>query len=303
MKKTFYASTLIFIMLSFVSCDTFIAKTIKKGAAEVTEKTVKEVAEKTAKEATESVTEKTVKELLEETGQKIIAETGERLPDILKKYPDLTIFYQHFTNRISKNFADDIIVNATENGVELVSKEFPNSTIRMNKNILIGRGGSLKNSGPMNEFLNTLLPNKTYLIDDAFVYKTDHMGRVVTCTCDRTKAYKTIERNTQRNSHIQKYIVENLDGKAGLDDAGHLFANNTGGPNELINQVPMSKELNRTGQWRQLEAIEERALKEGKEVFSQRNLLYRGNEKRPYAIEFIYTIDGVENRVLVDNIN
>ena len=52
----------------------------------------------------------------------------------------------------------------------------------------------------------------------------------------------------------------------------------------------------------ELERMEEKALKEGKEVFSQRNLLYRGSEKRPYAIEFISKIDGKETRVVVENI-
>ena len=102
---------------------------------------------------------------------------------------------------------------------------------------------------------------------------------MITCTGERSKAFNSIERNTQRNSDIQKYIVESLDGRKGLDDGGHLFANNTGGPNELINQIPMSRELNQHGQWRELERMEEKALKEGKEVFSQRNLLYRGSEK------------------------
>ena len=125
---------------------------------------------------------------------------------------------------------------------------------------------------------------------------------MITCTGERSKAFNSIERNTQRNSDIQKYIVESLDGRKGLDDGGHLFANNTGGPNELINQIPMSRELNQHGQWRELERMEEKALKEGKEVFSQRNLLYRGSEKRPYAIEFISKIDGKETRVVVENI-
>lgn len=81
-----------------------------------------------------------------------------------------------------------------------------------------------------------------------------------------------------------------------------MFANNTGGPNELINQIPMSRELNQHGKWRELERMEEKALKDGKSVFSQRNLLYKGSEKRPYAIEFISKIDGEEICLVLENI-
>lgn len=48
--------------------------------------------------------------------------------------------------------------------------------------------------------------------------------------------------------------------------------------------------------------MEEQALKEGKEVISNRKLLYKGDSKRPYAIEFISKIDGKETRVVVENI-
>ena len=172
----------------------------------------------------------------------------------------------------------------------------------MNGTLITGHAGSLKNAGPVNEFFNHLIPNRTYIIDDCFVYKTDNMGRVIECNAKRNKAYKSIERNTQRNSNVQRHVIEQLDGRKGLDDAGHLFANTTGGPNELINQVPMASELNRTGKWRELERIEEQALKEGKEVISNRKLIYKGNSKRPTAIEFTTSIDGVVTKTLVENI-
>lgn len=168
--------------------------------------------------------------------------------------------------------------------------------------MVTGSAGSLKNEGPMNEFLNFIMPNKTYIVDVCFVYKTDNLGRITECSAKRTKAYQSIERNAQRNTHIQSAVVERLDGRKGLDDAGHLFANTTGGPNELINQVPMASELNRTGKWRELERIEEDALKAGKDVVSSRKLLYKGDSKRPWAIEFTTKIDGVETKTLVENI-
>ena len=96
-------------------------------------------------------------------------------------------------------------------------------------------------------------------------------------------------------------VVEKLDGKKGFDDAGHLFANTTGGPNELINQIPMNAETNRNGLWRQMERIEEEALKAGKKVHSYRKLLYHGNSMRPYAIESITEIDGVITKTIIPN--
>lgn len=299
MKKSLFLIISIITILSLCSCENIarrVASKASKGAA-------KESVEKVGKEAAEAASKKVAKEVSEEAAEKAAKGVlGKTMREMASSNSAIRSLYDNFTSRISKEFADGVVVNSTEKGVEMVSRDFPNSAIRMNKNLMIGKAGSLKSSGPMNEFLNHLLPNKTYIVDDYFVYKTDDLGRVITCTGERSKAFNSIERNTQRNSDIQKYIVESLDGRKGLDDGGHLFANNTGGPNELINQIPMSRELNQHGQWRELERMEEKALKEGKEVFSQRNLLYRGAEKRPYAIEFISKIDGKETRVVVENI-
>ncbi len=299
MKKSLFLIISIITILSLCSCENIarrVASKASKGAA-------KESVEKVGKEAAEAASKKVAKEVSEEAAEKAAKGVlGKTMREMASSNSAIRSLYDNFTSRISKEFADGVVVNSTEKGVEMVSRDFPNSAIRMNKNLMIGKAGSLKSSGPMNEFLNHLLPNKTYIVDDYFVYKTDDLGRVITCTGERSKAFNSIERNTQRNSDIQKYIVESLDGRKGLDDGGHLFANNTGGPNELINQIPMSRELNQHGQWRELERMEEKALKEGKEVFSQRNLLYRGSEKRPYAIEFISKIDGKETRVVVENI-
>lgn len=212
--------------------------------------------------------------------------------------------YEQFQKYISKDFAESVVVNSTEEGLEYVSKNFPTSAIRRNGNTIVGKAGSLIDNGPVNEFFNHLLPNKTYKVDDIFLYKTDNLGRVVDCYADRTKAFSDLagKRNPQRNKNVQKMVIDKLDGKSGVDDAGHLFSNTTGGPNELINQVPMNSDINRNGLWRQLERAEEEALKEGKKVISMRKLLYKGNSKRPYAIEFITEIDGVITKNLIENI-
>ncbi len=287
-------------------------KNIGKGAKEVSETVIKmgvkkgtsqalhESAEKGARELAQEGVERGAREFAQEGAENLAGKTLKELATSNKVYNNL---YDDFATKISKEFADGITTISTKDGIELMSKDFPVSKIYINKNLVVGNAGSLKNAGPVNEFLNHLIPNKTYMIDNGlFVYKTDDLGRVVECHAKRNKAYKSIERNTQRNSDVQRHVVEYLDGRKGLDDAGHLFANTTGGPNELINQVPMASELNRTGLWRELERVEEEALKEGKEVISSRKLIYKGNSKRPSAIEFITKIDGVETKTLVENI-
>ena len=298
MKNKFNHLGGLLLILALTSCDNFA-----KAIARIGRNTAKEAIENVSKETSEGMSKKAIKEISEAAAENLAQKAAAKsLKEFVTSNHAVRPLYENFAQRINMEFADGIMVTSTKNGIEMISKDFPSSAIRMNNNLLIGKGGSLKNAGPMNEFLNHLLPNKTYIVDDAFIYKTDNLGRVVSCTGDRYKAYKTIERNPQRNSDIQKYIVNSMDGRVGLDDGGHLFANNTGGPNEVINQIPMSRKLNQQGQWRELERMEEKALKEGKEVFSQRNLLYHGKEKRPYAIEFISKIDGTETRVIVDNI-
>ena len=286
-------------ILSFVSCDNIV----KQLAFKTGKKVAKETTENIAESATATTSRKMAKEIISEASEKLATQTiSKSLKEAASSNETLGFFYDIFKKRISQNFADNITVSFTDNGMTLVSKEFPNSAIRINRNIIVGKAGSTTSSGPVNEFFNYLLPNKSYMIDDTFNYNTDKLGRVIRCSADRTKAYGTIERNSQRNSNVQSLVIDVLDGNKGYDDAGHLFANNTGGPNELINQVPMSSSLNRNGKWRELELVEENALKEGKSVISKRNLLYKSKEKRPYAIEFISIIDGLETRTLIENI-
>lgn len=283
----------------FASCDSIVKLITSRTGKIITRETSENITEG----VTESTTKKIAKELAAEAGEVMATKTiSKSLKELASSNKTLSFFYDIFQRRINQDFADNIMVSIADNGISLISKDFPNSAIRVNKNIVIGKAGSTKISGHVNEFFNYLLPNKSYMVDDAFIYNTDNLGRVVNCSADRTKAYRTIERNSQRNSSIQNMVIDILDGRKGYDDAGHLFANNTGGPNELINQVPMSSSLNRHGKWRELEMIEENALKEGKSVISKRNLLYRDKAKRPYAIEFVSIIDGIETRTLIENI-
>lgn len=244
----------------------------------------KNILKQVGKETTESI----IKEIAEAGGKKTLKE-------IVSSNAIFRELFSGLEKSVSKDFAEGITVSSIgKDIIELASKDFPNSTIRINlKNRVIDcNAGSLISNGAVNEFLNVLLPNMTYKVDGCFTYITDKYGRVIRASGDRTKAYQIIQRNPQRNTDIQKRVIDDLEGTTGIDDAGHLFSNTSGGPNELINQVPMEKTINRTGKWRSSEKIEEDAIKAGKQVRSERKLLYRGTEKRPYAIEFTSFIDG-----------
>lgn len=244
----------------------------------------KNIFKKAGKETAETI----ITEILETGGKKTLKE-------IASNNAIFRTLFAGLEKSVSKDFAEGITISSVGRDVlELISKDFPNSRILLNlKNRTIEcSAGSLKGSGPVNEFLNVLLPNMTYKVDGCFTYVTDKYGRVIRASGDRSRAYQIIQRNPQRNSDIQKKVIEDLGGTSGVDDAGHLFSNTSGGPNELINQVPMEKSINRTGRWRELEKIEEDAIKAGKQVLSDRKLIYKGTEKRPYAIEFTYIIDG-----------
>lgn len=302
----------IFTLGFYVSSCEYIAKPASKSLAkklakeageEVLEEAIEKGSRKAAREVIEEGIEKGSRKAVKEVVEEGVEVTGKRtLKGLSASNKELKKLYESFSSRISKDFADDIAVSQEKQWTRYFSKKFPNSEIKTSGNTVVAKAGSTKSSGAVNEFLNHLLPNKTYIVDDAFTYKTDELGRQAYCYADRTKAFNSISRNTQRNSNIQKDVVRLLNGKEGLDDAGHLFANNTGGPNELINQVPMNANLNRNGQWRQLERMEEQALREGKKVISIRKLHYKGDSKRPYAIEFISKINGKETKVVVKNI-
>ena len=312
---------ILIVILGFYSCDNIATKItrelIEEATEEVAERTLREGGEYILREGSEEVVEKTTKEIIEETSEEVAERTlregseyilregseevvGKSLKELASNDKMYKEIYEGIIRTSSQNVADDVVVKTTKNGIELVSKNFPDTKILIKNNTIFANAGSLKGAGPLNQFLSNPLPNKTYIVDDCFIYKTDEFGRVIYASADRTKAFN-IER-LGRDSKTQKRIKELLDGVDG-DDAGHLFANSTGGPNELINQVPMSSNINRSGGlWRNLEELEEAALREGKNVKSSRKLLYKGNSKRPYAIEFTMDIDGVKTTQLIENI-
>lgn len=174
----------------------------------------------------------------------------------------------------------------------------------MNGNTIRAKGGAVQKTENwgLNEFLNYPLPNKTYVIDGYMTYKTDEMGRVVESISifdgDKTVARLRNTVNSASSKNTKRRKISEIGGQDGKDDFGHLVQMDEGGPNELINQVPMGSKTNRSGIWREIENFERKtAQQEGKKIVSIRRPLYKGNSRRPYAFEVMITIDGKPTQI------
>lgn len=214
--------------------------------------------------------------------------TRTELKNLRKLNPEIDDYIKYLKKESapgSSFFKDeDLILETASNGNMRLSVKNSASVMEIDGDIIKVVPGSTVNRGQMNEFINYLLPNKTYSIaDGTTIYKTNAKGEVFEVISDRNELLK-LPKRSGTNSHIQSSVRDGMQGV----DGGHLIARNTNGPNELINQIPMLEEINQHGRWRELERIEEDALNAGKKVLSKRKILSRN----PTAIQFISIIDG-----------
>lgn len=172
------------------------------------------------------------------------------------------------------------------------------SEINIKGNKIKAKGGSLAGeNSAQNQFLNKILPNMIYDIDGFVTYKTDHLGRVIEATADRTKLERANILRAGRASETQAAIRKSYPGH----DGGHLIDCASGGANEIINQVPMESKFNRRGDWRKMELMENKAVKEGKQVKVTRKLLYSDDSTRPTKIISEIEIDGEKSILSLEN--
>lgn len=232
----------------------------------------------------------------------------------LNSRDDLKTYSPEFSNyidQLGERLNPDYFMKDLEFGVEADGKIIAKGTADYNRNSMIkidgdkafAKAGSLEGAGSLNEFINetVLMPDTTYNIDGRQVCKTDNLGRVVSSYAELHKPIDGI-RYQQRDTHTQMRIVEDKDGILGHDDAGHLVPNRLGGPNEAINQVPMARELNRSGSlWFQTENDLSNAVREGKEVIVSDTLEYTGDSFRPDRIIREISIDGEKRTHIFDN--
>lgn len=215
------------------------------------------------------------------------------LNTLYKYYPEMeeiiNKLYMHSPNYFKKENAEVKQISETTFNIHYkYDNSYTKVGVEICGNELKAKAGALPGNGEydsqLNEFLNYLLPNKEYIVDDCFVYETDRLGRVYKAQGDLTKA-TYLQRRKDRDQRYQLWVKE-MDGHS-KDEGGHIFANRFNGPSEKINIVPMNSEWqHRGGVW--YEEVEEQAsnyINEGKQVQLHLELLYKGNNKRPYAFK------------------
>ena len=279
-------------LLTLTSCSK-IARVFSKSG-------VKEVLDRTATKSTIEASEKMSKELAEKGARIVLKKEGKEAMEYLSKQnPELKTLVEKIINtpRTSTSW-DKFIVELTEKGkIVMAHKEWINCKIEIDGNLVRAVAGAKNpkiydgvNYG-LNEFLSHRIPNKTYIIDDYMTIVTDELGRV-----KHTTAIFENKKITQRRRVLpeeQKRIVESQGGNVVGDDGGHLIQMGMGGPNELINQVPMDKNVNKGGMWAKVENFERKlGWEQGKKVITKRKPIYKGNSLRPTEIEVDVIVDG-----------
>ena len=130
-----------------------------------------------------------------------------------------------------------------------------------------------------------LKPNVQYSTPEGYTYKTDELGRIVSCEGTLKKGV------AERNKYAQK-TVGGKDRKP-EDEGGHLIATIFKGSGNIDNLVPMNSNLNK-GEWEKLERTWAKALnaEPPKEVKVKITPVYVGNSKRPESFKINYKIGG-----------
>ena len=291
MKKLLFCVVALLLLLS---CDKLSRFLDKEGTSDVVEKEGVRSDEETSEEATEEVAEKAANVVLRKEGREASEYLSEHHPELKE------LIEKIINNPRTKTDWDKFAVELTDDGKIFLSQvEWPNCHIEIDGSVARAVAGAKNpkvyegvNYG-LNEFLSHRLPNKTYIIDDYMTLWTDELGRVT-----ETKAVFEKDKIVQRyrgNLPEQKRIVESQGGDMDTDDGGHLIQMGMGGPNELINQVPMEKTLNESNSriWRKVEQFEiNEGWENGKKVITKRKLFYQGNSPRPSEFEIDVIVDG-----------
>lgn len=142
-----------------------------------------------------------------------------------------------------------------------------------------------------------LLPNITYITEDGYIYKTDHLGRIISAKTDNLILGKG-----KRNTHSQKVVGR--EDRLATDDGGHLFANQFKGSGDIDNLVAMHKGINRSGgKWYNIEKAWKKALnsKPPKKVEVNITPIYKGSSQRPDSFVIKTKIDGIVTKDFILN--
>lgn len=137
-------------------------------------------------------------------------------------------------------------------------------------------------------------PNSTYVVNDRFIYKTDHLGRVTETRGILQPGVPPAERAGYRQQ-----IAGGTDRLPG-DHGGHLFARQFGGAGEDINLVAMRSDLNGpgAGQFGELETAWRGHIEAGSTVDVVIEPLYTGTSLRPTELVIEWRLDGVPQDIV-----
>ena len=132
----------------------------------------------------------------------------------------------------------------------------------------------------------SLRPNIQYKAGEfEYLYKTDEAGRLSQFKTDNLQL-------TERDKRLRHN--PNTPGKQEGDQAAHLAADRFGGSPELANLVSQSSHVN-LSEYRKLENKWAKAIKEGKNVQVEVNVIYEGASKRPAKFVIVHTIEGKDS--------
>ena len=132
----------------------------------------------------------------------------------------------------------------------------------------------------------SLRPNIQYKAGEfEYLYKTDEAGRLSQFKTDNLQL-------TERDKRLRHN--PNTPGKQEGDQAAHLAADRFGGSPELANLVSQSSHVN-LSTYKKLENEWAKAIKEGKNVQVEVNVIYEGASKRPAKFVIVHTIEGKDS--------
>lgn len=147
--------------------------------------------------------------------------------------------------------------------------------------------------------LNHPQADTRYVVDDRFVFETDHRGRV-----DYSEAQLDPDPVPAERSPYQQGIAGKPDRLPG-DQGGHIWARVLGGPGEAVNLTAMHETLNSRGQadYRVIERAWEEQLASGVPVHASVDVRYDGDLRRPatYVVKWV-DVDGVPQRSILENV-
>lgn len=196
---------------------------------------------------------------------------------------------------VIEGFAQGYMYGAISSALVLREKEGNiNKKYPPNSQIQVGEGFESKviytdDNGKIYREGDALIANSNYTLN-GYDYTTDGLGRISKVEANKLKLKQAnneglVNRDTICDTKEAIGKGYQVDG----DDRGHLIGDKFGGDNSLANIVSMNGNVNKS-EYKKIENILARALREGKDVKLEIVCEFLGNSFRPEAIELTYKI-------------